>query len=534
MSFILKKNRDHFFPAFFFLLLFLIIAGYKITFLHYPILPKPIENVWTWELKIQFHNQKEKNLIQHFLPKTEVGQNIIREDFVSPRFYFFIGKSDGNLSIQWRGKGTEGENRLFYRVTVQTSPRKFMIDNDKLEPKSYPPSIARYLALKEEPESVTLEMRQFLQSLIGEEKSKVIIVKKIFNFITQEIKTVSFAKDQNLIAPIRTRTATLTQKKKLFIHLARLAGIPCRSVHGAFLDEGIRHKSLYSWIEVFLSGKWIPIDLEKYLFGELPENLLILYRGNYSFINSPTVDRLEYSYSALKENQVTFSHFYGTAPLIGSKLHEWSLFSLPLENQQVFRVILMIPFGALIVSIFRNIIGINTFGTFMPVLIALAFRDTKLTWGLLLFSMVIFLGFLSRWYMDRLKLLLVPRLAVIVTVIIIILTIGSVIGAHFGIYRIMAVALFPMVIMTMTIERLSIILMERGLREAIIISMGTFLVASCSYLAISQVMIQNFFFAYPEVLFALIGLQILIGRYTGYRLTEYLRFLNFIKDSGKV
>ncbi|MCX8011674.1 MAG: hypothetical protein N3A64_00765, partial [Desulfobacterota bacterium] len=40
-------------------------------------------------------------------------------------------------------------------------------------------------------------------------------------------------------------------------------------------------------------------------------------------------------------------------------------------------------------------------------------------------------------------------------------------------------------------------------------------------------------FAYPEVLFALMGLQILIGRYTGYRLTEYFRFFNFIKDRGK-
>lgn len=117
--------------------------------------------------------------------------------------------------------------------------------------------------------------------------------------------------------------------------------------------------------------------------------------------------------------------------------------------------------AALVVSLFRNIIGINTFGTFMPVLIALAFRNTKLGWGLALFSMVVILGLISRWYMDRPKLLLVPRLAVIVTVIIIILAVGSVFGAHMGVYRIMAVALFPMVIMTMTIERLSIILMER-------------------------------------------------------------------------
>jgi hypothetical protein len=56
----------------------------------------------------------------------------------------------------------------------------------------------------------------------------------------------------------------------------------------------------------------------------------------------------------------------------------------------------------------------------------------------------------------------------------------------------------------------------------------------CGYFAIASVFVQDFFFAFPEVLFGLIAVQILIGRYTGYRLTEYFRFLVFIKNgSGK-
>ena len=528
----LKRNRSHFTTAFFFFLLFLGIAGYKIIFLKYPILSKPVENLWAWELKIQFQGKEGKNLIHHFLPKTEMGQNIIREDFVSPNFYFFIDKKDGNLSIDWRGKGLEGENHLFYRVTVQTQPRRFILDAGPFE-ESFSPKISQYLLVKDEPESVNIGMRRFLNELIDKNQNKGEKVKAIFNFITQEVETVSFAKDKSVASPIKTKKATLSQKKKLFIRLARMAEIPTRSVHGAVLEERFRQKKLHSWAEVFLGKEWIPVDIEKKLFGQLPENILILYRGDGPFITSLTVKELEYSFSALKETQRTFSYFYGTATYLGSRLHEWSLFSLPVENQQVFRVILMIPLGALVVSIFRNIVGINTFGTFMPVLIALAFRDTKLGWGLALFSMVVILGLISRWYMDKLKLLLVPRLAVIVTVIIFILAIGSVVGAHLGVYRIMAVALFPMVIMTMTIERLSIILMERGVREAVFVSLGTFFVASCSYLAMSDVTIQEFFFAYPEVLFILIGVQILIGRYTGYRLTEYFRFLNFIKGGAK-
>ncbi|NIO09075.1 MAG: hypothetical protein GTO40_14095, partial [Deltaproteobacteria bacterium] len=61
-----------------------------------------------------------------------------------------------------------------------------------------------------------------------------------------------------------------------------------------------------------------------------------------------------------------------------SPLLEFSLLSLPIRTQAVYRVLLMIPLGALLVVVFRNVIGINTFGTFMPVLIALAFRETQL------------------------------------------------------------------------------------------------------------------------------------------------------------
>ena len=534
MQLAFKRNRTHFITALFFFFFFLGIAGYKIVFLKYPVFSKPVENLWTWELKIQVHGKEGKNLIHHFLPRTEIGQNIIREDFVSPEFYFFIGRKNGNLSIDWRGKGLVGETRLFYRVTVQTKPRKFILDaRHQVDEETCSPQIARYLVIKDEPESISMEMEKFLDELVGRKQNKTERVKTIFDFITKEVKTVSFVKDKSLTSAIKARTATFVQKRKLFIRLARMAKVPSRSVHGAFLEEKVRQKKLYSWAEVFLHGKWVPVDIEKQLFGQLPKNMLVLYRGNWPFITSTTAQSFEYSYSALKETQRTFSHFYGTATSIGSTLHEWSLFSLPVENQQVFRVILMIPLGALVVSLFRNIIGVNTFGTFMPVLIALAFRNTKLGWGLALFSMVVILGLISRWYMDRLKLLLVPRLAVIVTVIILILAVGSVFGAHMGIYRIMAVALFPMVIMTMTIERLSIILMERGAREAILVSVGTFFVASCSYLVMSRAIIQDFFFAYPEVLFALIGMQILIGRYTGYRLTEYFRFLNFIKSEVK-
>src|SRR5690606_10463033 len=54
----------------------------------------------------------------------------------------------------------------------------------------------------------------------------------------------------------------------------------------------------------------------------------------------------------------------------------YSLLSLPLQTQDVYRILLMVPIGAFIMLILRNLVGIKTFGTFMPVLIAISFKWT--------------------------------------------------------------------------------------------------------------------------------------------------------------
>ena len=55
----------------------------------------------------------------------------------------------------------------------------------------------------------------------------------------------------------------------------------------------------------------------------------------------------------------------------GTSAVDFSLYSLPIQTQAVYGVLLMIPIGALIMVIMRNIVGIDAFGTLMPVLIAL-------------------------------------------------------------------------------------------------------------------------------------------------------------------
>lgn len=201
-----------------------------------------------------------------------------------------------------------------------------------------------------------------------------------------------------------------------------------------------------------------------------------------------------------------------------------SLFDLPIQTQMVYRVLLLIPIGALLVVLLRNVVGIKTFGTFMPILIALAFRETELWWGIALFSLIVGVGLLVRFYLEHLKLLLVPRLASVLTMVILLMACFSVLSHKLGIGRGLSVALFPMVIITMTIERMSIVWDELGATQALKQGLGTLLVAALTYLVISAPALGHFVFVFPETLLVVLAVILLLGRYTGYRLLELRRF----------
>jgi hypothetical protein len=184
----------------------------------------------------------------------------------------------------------------------------------------------------------------------------------------------------------------------------------------------------------------------------------------------------------------------------------------------------MIPIGALIMVFMRNFIGIDAFGTFMPVLIALAFRETRLLSGIVLFVLLVALGLTIRFLLERLRLLLVPRLASVLIVVVMLMLLISLLSHKMGMDTGLSVALFPMVIIAMTIERMSVVWEERGPIDAMRAAFGSLVVAVLSYIGMGLQWLEHLIFTFPELLPVVLALVVLAGRYTGYRLLELTRF----------
>ena len=233
-------------------------------------------------------------------------------------------------------------------------------------------------------------------------------------------------------------------------------------------------------------------------------------------------------FSMLKREESTFANI---AQNLSSQYDflNFSIHSLPIEEQAMFQTILLIPIGALIVCLLRIMVGIRTSGTFMPVLIALAFIQTSLITGLVGFLLVVTLGLFIRSYLSYLNLLLVARITAVIISVIAIISVFSVLAFKLGLTEGLKITFFPMIILSWTIERMSILWEEEGGREVMVQGGGSLLTAVLVYWAMNDPWIRHITFNFIGIQFIVLSLVLLIGSYTGYRLFELSRFKVFNK-----
>ena len=144
-----------------------------------------------------------------------------------------------------------------------------------------------------------------------------------------------------------------------------------------------------------------------------------------------------------------------------------------------------------------------------------------------MFSILVGAGLWFRFLLSRMNLLVVPRVAACVVIVTLLMMLMSVVGYQLGIDAGIKITLFPMIIIALTLERMSLIWEEEGKRNAITQVAGSVFVAVCAYHFMKVSQIQYWAFYFPEMLLILLAGILLIGRYTGYRLSELIRFKSF-------
>ena len=310
---------------------------------------------------------------------------------------------------------------------------------------------------------------------------------------------------------------------QIALDLLAMANVPAQIIRGVRLDHDRSRIDATELIEIYDGNAWQQFNPETGRKG-LPRYFLVWQRGDKSMIDLEGGHRAKVTFSVLSNNVPAREVAIKELGEDMAMLIDYSIYSLPIEQQSIFKTILMVPIGALLVLFLRVFVGLKTAGTFMPVLLALAFLQTSLLNGVVIFLIILLVGLWARSYLSGLDLLLVARLAAVVVLVVLLMAAISIVSYKLGLEQALKVTFFPMIIIAWTIEHMSILWEDSGPREVVIQTSGSLFSAILCYTVFTNKYMEHWIFNFPELLIAVIGIIIMMGHYTGYRLSELYRF----------
>lgn len=489
------------------LLLFgLAIAFYKSAWLGFPLLPGEYRDVWTIESKIAVKPQEAPLTVELRLPQALAGWVVLEEHFASSGFGFAVSEQSDRRLARWTREGLDRPTTLYYKIQAYRATQSSL--------PSYP---------RRTPEKPLLEPDQqaAMERLVTMLKERSSGVESLAELMIRELSTKPLDPDVEFL--LGTYQA---DRVSVMLDVLAYAGIPAHRVRGIVLEDGRRRQRMSSLIEVHNGKDWViynPVTAQQ----GLPDRFFVWERGEQAVLTvlGGQHSRLEF---ALLNNSLPMKTVIAMEQRAkGYALVDFSIYALPVEQQGVFKGLLLIPVGALVVVFMRLFVGVKTSGTFMPILIALAFIQTTLPVGLAIFLVIVSVGLWIRSWLSHLNLMLVARVSAVIIVVVLLMAVLALVSYKLGLDQALTVTFFPTIILSWTIERMSILWEEEGGREVLIQGAGSLLVAVLAYLVMTTPLVEHLTFNFPELLISLLAVIMLMGKYTGYRLSELYRFREF-------
>jgi len=196
--------------------------------------------------------------------------------------------------------------------------------------------------------------------------------------------------------------------------------------------------------------------------------------------------------------------------------------------QQAIAWLFMLPIAITVVVIGRQIIGIKGFGIATPILVGYAYAATGLEAGVIIFMAVIGIGFIVRSLLTKIRLLYLPKMALILLGIIIGILLLLPFMPYQGDIQFPQAAL-SFIILIISAEQFASFLIEHGPRKTLGISLETLAMASLIFFLITWGWLESLVLSYAIfVVLATILINLLLGKWTGLRFSEYIRFKDII------
>lgn len=472
--------------------------------------------------------------VKTYLPRSDIRQQIFDEQSNNGLFNFHIDVKGLNRQGIWSGDDVTGHQTLRYSYGVRATHVRYEIPAEMTIPEHYDASMEAYLRAEEgiQVNDPLISLTLFDTLKLAKHPKVLDALMAIHAHLQNNLSNRTFSGFTDAVTALKLGEASCNGKSRAFVAMARQLNLPARLVGGLILHAGSKRTS-HQWVEVYIAGHWVPFDTINNHFAELPANYLSLYYGDKGLFSHTVNINFDYAFTIKKRlmPRSEVSEVLGDSLL--NSLNIYAVFERVGISQNLLKILLMIPLGAFVTVVFRNVIGLETFGTFLPALIAAAARETGLLWGLIGFVGIIMTAAIVRKGLDWLQLLHSPKMAIMLTVVVMLLLAATITGVELGLFDLAHVSLFPIAILAITAERFAITEVEQGLVKSLKMTAMTVIVICAAYVVMDSLFLQSLFLAFPELLLVVIALNLWLGKWVGLRLMEFMRFRQLIFTGGR-
>ena len=192
--------------------------------------------------------------------------------------------------------------------------------------------------------------------------------------------------------------------------------------------------------------------------------------------------------------------------------------------QETLLFILSLPIIATLATISRYVIGLKGFRVFFPIVTTYAFVALGVRYALAISAIVILVSILSRALMKKTRLQYSSKMVLMVTMVGFAILLALSIAAYLGIDRVFVRPFFPVLLLITLGEEFIDVLLKQGARSAWTLYAETIGLSVAGYYLITWDAYRQFIIEWPIIIFVAVLIVIVIGRWTGLRLTEVYRF----------
>ncbi len=194
-------------------------------------------------------------------------------------------------------------------------------------------------------------------------------------------------------------------------------------------------------------------------------------------------------------------------------------------------LVMLFPLIASLIAASRHVIGLRGFRIYIPAVLSVALVSTGAFEGVTLFLAIALSAILTNKFLRKIKISYLPRTALLLWTISLGIIALLLVAPIFNLTNLMSVNIFPILILVLLSENFLDAQSRTKQSEAFALTVETLGLAILSSLIIKWESLQKFALIQPELLLlSIAALNIIVGKFTGLRISEWLRFRSIIEE----